>query len=146
MSENRTIPNRLGIVGWLCGGRRGIEGYVYLLHRLTGLMLLLFLVAHVLLTSSRLLGLEAWGQLMALARSPIVQSLAYPLFAAFAFHALNGVRLLLVESGLAVGRGERQVYPYRGSIRKQRPLLIAMMVLTAVLLAVGQFDLLRLAH
>ena len=146
MSKNRTLPNRLGIVGWLRSGRRGAEGYVYLLHRASGLLLLLFLVAHVVLTSSRLLGMDAWAQMLTIAASPVVHLFEYPLFIVFAFHAFNGMRLIFIELGIAVGRGERQVYPYRGSIRKQRPLLIAMMLLTAVLLVVGEFDLLRLAH
>ena len=146
MSENTTRPNQLGIFGWLRSGRRGVEGYVYLLHRASGLVLLLFLIAHVILTSSRLLGMEAWMQMMTFANSPVVLLFKYPVFVAFAFHAFNGIRLLAIELGIAVGRGERLVYPYRGSIRKQRPLLIAMMVLTAVLLVVGEFDVLRLSH
>ena len=53
------------------------------------------------------------------------------------------IRLLIVELGFGVGRPERPVYPYRGSVHKQRPLMIATMVLTAVLVAAGGFELLR---
>ncbi len=123
-----------------------MEGYLYLLHRVTGLGLLLFLVAHVLLTSSRLLGLEAFGRMLALSASPFVQLFEYPLFVAFAFHACNGVRLILVELGFAVGRAELPVYPYRGSIRRQRPLLLAAMLLAGALLVAGGLGQLRLAH
>ena len=135
-----------GMLRWLGGGRHGAEGYVYALHRLTGLVLLLFLISHALLGAARLIGLDLWAQLMSLALSPAVQVLKYPLFAAFAFHALNGVRLIVVELGFAVGRAERPVYPYRGSIKKQRPLLLGTMILAAALLVVGQLDVLRLAH
>ncbi len=146
MYENTRLPNQLGIIGWLRSGRRGVEGYVYLLHRLSGIVLLLFLIAHVVLTSSRLLGMDVWVQMMTFATSPVVQLFKYPVFVAFAFHACNGVRLILLELGIGVGRAEHQVYPYHGSVRKQRPLLIAMMALSAMLLVVGEFDVLRLAH
>ena len=135
---------RLGIWGWLSGGRRGIEGYLYIAHRLSGIALMLFLTAHVFVTATRLLGEEAWERVMALTHSPVLKFLEYLVFVAFVFHALNGVRLILVELGFAVGRPDAPVYPYRGSVHKQRPLMIAMMVLTAVLIALGGFELLRL--
>ena len=146
MSASRTSRVPPGIVNWLRSGRRGVEGYVYVLHRLSGLVLLLFLIAHIALTSSRLLGVEVWVQMLTIARSPVVKLFEYPVLAAFAFHAFNGVRLIVIELGFVVGRGERPAYPYRGSILKQRPLLLAMMVLTAALLVAGPFDVLRLSH
>lgn len=139
-------PSGAGLVLWLCGGRKGPEGYLYLLHRITGIILLLFVIGHVLLSSSQLLGMEVWAELMEMATSPVVEYFRYPLLFAFGFHTFNGIRLILVELGLSVGRAEQQVYPYRGSIRRQRPLVIAMMILTAALLVVGEFDVLRLAH
>jgi len=135
-----------GFVGWLKGSRHGLEAYVYLLHRLTGVILLVFVVAHILLSSSRLLGWDTWADLMKMTTLPVVQVFRYPLLAAFAFHAANGLRLVLVELGIAVGRPEQQVYPYRGSIARQRPLLLVMMVLAALFFVAGEFDLLRLSH
>ncbi len=145
-ADRNTVPNRAGICGWLRRGRRGIEGYVYLLHRVSGLVLLIFLVAHILLASSRLLGTGLWARLMALTATPGLRLFQVLVYVAFAFHACNGIRLLLIELGFVVGRGERLEYPYRGSIHKQRPLLLAMMVLTGVLIALGGFDMLRIAH
>lgn len=147
MSEKQTkYPNRPGIIGWLKGGRRGIEGYLYLLHRISGLALLLFLTAHVFFTSVRLLGQEAWQQLMTMTNSPVFEFLEYLVYAAFAFHAFNGLRLVFIEFGWMVGKPDRPVYPYKGSVHKQRPLMIVMMIITAVLIAVGGFELLRFPH
>lgn len=139
------MTNR-GLTRWLTGSRHGIEAYVYLGHRISGLILLLFVIAHILLSSSRLISLDLWAELMLMTRSPWLQACRYILFAAFAFHAFNGVRLILVELGFAVGAAEQQVYPYKGSISKQRPMLIIMMVLTGLLLVLGEFSPLRLVH
>jgi succinate dehydrogenase / fumarate reductase cytochrome b subunit len=136
-------PRRLGLLGWLGGGRRGLEAYLYVLHRLSGLALLLFLSMHIFVTSVRLFGEEAWATLLETTHSPVFQFLEYLAFAGFAFHAINGVRLLIVELGFGIGRPDQPVYPYRGSVHRQRPLMIVTMVLAAVLIALGGFELLR---
>ena len=136
-------PNRLGIVRWLMGGRRGFEGYLYILHRISGTALLLFLMAHVFVTSTRLFGEAAWERVMSLTHSPVLKFLEYLVYAAFVFHALNGVRLILIELGFAVGRPDQPVFPYKSSLNKQRKLMIGLMVLTAILIALGGFELLR---
>lgn len=144
--DNKASSRPGGFFAWLSGGRRGVEAYLYLMHRVTGLALLLFLCAHVFVTGARLLGEEVWQQLMRVTGSPIVQFLEYLVFVAFVFHALNGVRLILIELGVVVGRPDQPTFPYRGSIQKQRPLMISLMVLTAVLIALGGFELLRFPH
>jgi len=64
----------------------------------------------------------------------------YLVFVAFVFHALNGVRLALVELGFAVGQPIEPVYPYKTSLDVQRPLAIGAMLLTALLVVVGGLD------
>lgn len=135
---------QLGAYGWLSSGKRGIEGYLYLLHRITGIVLLGFLALHVMVTSSRLFGEQAWGWAMAMTESPLIKLLEYGVFIAFVFHALNGVRLLAVELGFVVGRPEEPVFPYKGSIAKQRPLTVTIMVLAGVLIVLGGLEVLRL--
>lgn len=142
-SDVRQYENRIGIFGWLAGGRHGFEGYLYILHRISGLALLLFLTAHVFVTSSRLFGEAAWERVMSMTHHPAVKVLEYLVYVAFVFHALNGLRLVLIEFGLAVGRPERPVYPYRSSLNTQRKLMIGLMIVTAVLIALGGFELLR---
>ena len=61
----------------------------------------------------------------------------YLVFAAFAFHALNGIRLVLVELGFAIGQPIEPIYPYRTSVDEQRPLAIGVMVLAAIVAVVG---------
>lgn len=136
----------IGIVRWLAGGRHGFEGYLYILHRISGLALLLFLAMHVFFTGARLLGRETWERLMALTQGPVFIFLEYLVYCAFVFHAFNGVRLILIELGFVVGRPDHPVFPYRGSIHKQRPLMIVLMIVTGLLIALGGFELLRFPH
>ncbi len=143
MIENKGRPNRLGLTGWLAGGRWGFERYLYTLHRLTGLGLLAYFVLHIGVTSSRAFGEQAWTKAMGSVSGPFFRTGEFLVFAAFAFHALNGVRLALVELGFAIGKPIEPVYPYRTSVDEQRPLAIGVMVLAAVLVIVGGFGFLE---
>jgi len=135
--------SRIGTLGWLAAGRRGFEGYLYILHRVSGLALLLFLIAHVFMSSTRLLGEEAWESVMSVTHHPAMAFAEYLVFAAFVFHGINGLRLVLIELGFAVGKPEHPIYPYRSSLDSQRVLMIVLMVLAAAFIVLGGFELLR---
>jgi len=140
MLQNKGRPNRLGIWGWLGGGRWGWERYLYALHRLTGLGLLAYFLLHIVVTSARALGEQSWIASMARVTGPVFVIGEYLVFAAFAFHAANGVRLAIIELGFGVGRPIEPVYPYRTSVDVQRPLAIAVMVVAAVVAVIGGLD------
>lgn len=133
-------PNRLGIWGWLGGGRWGLERYLYALHRVTGLGLLAYFLLHILVTSSRAFGEGAWQTAMGRVAGPVFVLGEFLVFAAFAFHGLNGLRLILVELGFATGKPIEPIYPYRTSVDVQRPLSIVVMVLAALLVIAGGAD------
>lgn len=137
----RTRENRLGVWGWLGGGRYGPERYAYALHRLTGMGLLLYLLMHIVLTAARVFGEATWRAAMAAVAHPVFKAGEFLVFAAFAYHALNGIRLILVELGIGLGQPAVPIYPYVSSVRRQRPLLIGCMILAAVLLFLGGLDL-----
>jgi succinate dehydrogenase / fumarate reductase cytochrome b subunit len=140
MLETNGHPNRLGLLGWLGGGRWGAERYLYSLHRLTGLGLLAYFLLHIVVTSSRALGPDAWRAAMDRVSGPIFVVGEFLVFVAFAFHGLNGIRLVLVELGWAIGKPIEPVYPYRTSVDEQRPLAIAVMVLAGLLIVAGGLD------
>jgi len=137
MMQNKGRPNRLGIVGWLAGGRWGFERYLYTLHRVTGLGLLGYFLIHIFVTSARAFGQEAWAASMSSVTGPLFKFGEFLVFTAFAFHAVNGVRLVLVELGFAIGKPIEPVYPYRTSVHEQRPLAIGVMILAAILAIAG---------
>ncbi len=139
-------PNSLGLMGWLAGGRWGLERYLYVLHRLTGLGMLLYLCVHVLVTSARAFGRGPWERWMGIFESPLFVIGEFLVFVAFAFHAVNGMRLILIELGFAVGRPEEPIYPYRSSLNTQRPLVVVAMIVVAILVAMGGYEFLGLSH
>ena len=143
--ESRGHPNRLGIRGWVGGGRWGFERYLYSLHRLTGLGLLAYFVMHIFVTSSRALGPEAWDEAMGVVSGPLFTIGEYLVFAAFAFHAVNGIRLAIIELGFAVGRPIEPVYPYATSVGRQRRLARAVLMIAAVIALWGGLDFFVLA-
>ena len=65
----------------------------------------------------------------------------FAVFSCFAFHAFNGMRLVFVELGFAVGRPIEPVFPYQTSLSKQRPLFIVMMLFAAALFFMGGYEL-----
>ena len=143
MPEIKRYDNRLGLLGWLGGGRWGIERYAYILHRITGLGILLYFLMHIVVTGLRAKGIYLWaeGQFF---YGPIFKAGEFLVFAAFAYHAFNGIRLVLVELGMAVGKPIEPVYPYKTSLGVQRPLFIAMMILAAIILVSGGAEFLGL--
>jgi len=137
--QNRR-KNRLGLWGWLGGGRWGPERYAYALHRLTGLGILAYFILHIFVTGVRVDGPERWESTMALLGTPLFKAGEFLVFLAFAYHAINGVRLIFVELGIMIGKPGILAYPYDYSVLRQRPLLIAVMVAATVLVIIGGAD------
>jgi len=132
--------NYLGIGGWIAGGRYGLERYAYTLHRITGLGILMYFVLHIFATGTRMWGAGVWESTMLTLDKPIFKFGEFLIFVAFAFHAFNGIRLIITELGYMMGKPQRPVIPYKNAVRRQRPLLVFMMILTAILIVVGGLD------
>jgi succinate dehydrogenase / fumarate reductase, cytochrome b subunit len=139
MAEINRFDNRLGILGWLGKGKWGPERYLYILHRLTGLGILFYFLMHIFVTSLRAYGIYLWTE-NNFFHQPIFRVGEFFVFAAFAYHAFNGLRLVFVELGFAVGKPIEPVFPYQTSISKQRPLLFLMMFLSAVFFVLGGYE------
>jgi succinate dehydrogenase / fumarate reductase cytochrome b subunit len=137
---SRAHPNRLGIKGWVVGGRWGFARYMYTLHRLTGLGLLAYFVMHIFVTSTRAIGPDSWDQAMAVVSGPLFSIGEFLVFAAFAFHAVNGIRLGAIELGFAVGRPIEPVYPYETSVGRTSRLAKAVLMIAFVVALWGGLD------
>jgi succinate dehydrogenase / fumarate reductase cytochrome b subunit len=140
MGNVKRYDNRLGIIGWLSGGRWGVERYLYIIHRITGVGMLLFFMMHIFESSLRVFGPATWTATMESLKHPLFKVGEIMVFCGFAFHALNGLRLILIELGLAVGRAEEPIYPYRSSLNSQRPLMVVVMIMCALLIIAGGYD------
>jgi len=138
--ETNGHPNRLGIWGWVGGGQWGLERYLYTLHRLTGLGLLFYFLLHIFVTSARAFGPEAWAKSMGMVSGPLFVVGEFLVFTAFAFHAANGIRLVVIELGWVIGKPIEPIYPYRTSVHEQRPLALGMLVLAGLVILAGGLD------
>jgi len=138
--ETKHLKNKLGLWGWLGGGRYGAERYAYTLHRLTGLGILAYFILHIFVTGSRIGGAHSWKTAMAGFENWFFKLGEFLVFLAFAYHALNGLRLGLTELGFLMGKPTRPLYPYRSSVMRQRPVLIVLMILAAILMIAGGAD------
>ena len=137
MLATRGHANRRGLAGWTGGGP---DRWLYSLHRVTGLALLLYFVMHIGLTTSRAFGAESWAAAMGKVTGQIFVLGEYLVFLAFVFHALNGLRLFFAELGIVIGKPIEPIYPYRTCLSEQRPYVIVMLVLAAIIAVVGGLD------
>ena len=127
------LERRRGIVRWLFQGRYNVEAYLFVLHRITGIGLAIYLPMHIIVTSTRAFGPEAWKATMSkVAEGPIIHFLEWVLIMGIAIHGLNGLRLILTELGLLLGKPSKPVYPYKTSIDRQRILAGGVLVLSAI--------------
>lgn len=81
--------------GTLYRGREGMWSWVA--HRVTGIGLFFFLFAHVLDTALVRVSPEAYNEVIATYKNPIVGVMEVGLVAALVFHAFNGLRIVLVD-------------------------------------------------
>ena len=81
--------------GTLYRGREGMWSWV--LHRITGVTVFFFLFAHVVDTAMVRVSPEVYNQAVETYKNPIVGVLELGLVAAVLFHALNGIRIVLVD-------------------------------------------------
>ena len=136
-SNPKAYPNRLGLKGWMYAGKYSFERYLYLGHRLSGLGLIAYMVLHIVETANRIRGEHAWAELMALFASPPFKVIEYLLFVMAVFHAMNGIRLMLIEFGFFIGKPKDPVYPYQTSVLRHRPLTYVIMIITFVVIILG---------
>ena len=119
---------RGGMLAWL--GYRGGPGQVaWVLHRLAGIGVLLFFVIHVADTMFVSYGPALYNKVMALYRMPLFRYGEIILAAALLYHALNGIRITILDF-------------WPGS-RKEKALFYAELVLFAVIFIPGALWMLK---
>ena len=90
--------------------RGGIGQWSWIAHRITGVGVLIFLILHILDTALVMLGPEHYNQIIALYRHPVFRVSEIGLFACVLYHALNGVRILLIDFWPSLTRIHRQLF------------------------------------
>lgn len=81
--------------GTLYRGKVGMWSWV--LHRITGVAIFFFLLVHVLDTALVRLSPEAYNAVINTYKTPIIGVAELGLVAAILYHALNGLRIILID-------------------------------------------------
>jgi len=88
-------PKRSSEFGSLYKGREG--QWSWIAHRVTGVAIILFLFAHVIDTALVGWGPNAYNRVVRVYQNPIVGLLELGLVAAVIYHALNGLRIMVID-------------------------------------------------
>lgn len=83
------------IAGTLYRGREGMWSWV--LHRITGVAIYFFLLVHILDTALVRISPEAYNVVIESYKTPVMGLGELALVGAIGFHALNGLRIILVD-------------------------------------------------
>ncbi len=81
--------------GTLYRGREGMWSWVA--HRVTGVLIFFFLFAHVMDTALVRVSPDSYNRIMDTYKTPIVNLMEVGLVGAVLFHALNGLRVMLID-------------------------------------------------
>lgn len=134
-SESKAYPGQSGrlqgrqIGRWFAFVRRSLSMWGFVLNRVAGLGLVVYLILHLIVLSLLMRGPDGYNAFIALAHNPIFLLLDVILIAGIIGHGLNGLRVALIGSGILV--------------RWQHQMLIVLAVLGVVLLAVAAFLIFR---
>jgi succinate dehydrogenase / fumarate reductase cytochrome b subunit len=93
--------------GTLYRGREGMWSWVA--HRVTGVLIFFFLFAHVLDTALVRVSPDSYNRIMDTYKTPVVNLMEVGLVGAVLFHALNGIRVMLIDFWAKGTRYQKQM-------------------------------------
>jgi len=150
--ENRQGFWKASLNPWLIRAKNNPERVAFVLHRVTGFIIIAFLLAHILETDSPvwtqyvpingLSGWSAWTYIMGIESAWWARLGEWIVAGAVLFHSLNGFRLLLTEFfGLGIGKPVEPKPPYEAPTLNapQRTWLYIEFVVALVLWAFSAF-------
>jgi succinate dehydrogenase / fumarate reductase, cytochrome b subunit len=123
MASTPTVERRplAGAAHWFDVRKRSAGTFAFVLNRITGLGLTVYLFLHLIVLSTLSRGPEAYDQFLALVKSPVFIFFEFLVVVAAIFHGLNGLRIALNSFGIAV--------PF------QKHIFYAVLILTGVICA-----------
>lgn len=108
------------VVNWFDPRGRRMGMWAFVLNRITGIGLVVYLALHLVVLSLLAAGEESWDAFVRLARSPIILIVDVVLIAGLLIHGLNGIRVGLVGLGFGV--------------RNQKTAFVALMIVALIVL------------
>jgi len=135
----RTLKNMPGLLRaslnpWLVRARDNPERLAFVMHRVTGVILVGYLLLHIVVTNTPArAGWEAWSRTMEAFGASIVNRIGeFIVLGSILFHGLNGIRLILAEFlGFTVGRPVIPKPPYKSQVLRSPQRLILHLVFAA---------------
>ena len=112
MSETES-RKRTRFLGWVFDKPLHLERIGMMLHRATGLGLLLYLVFHLVVTNAILGGRAFFADIMGMLSNPAAHIGEIVVVGAVGFHGINGIRLILIGMGVISGRPHGPDFPYK---------------------------------
>jgi succinate dehydrogenase / fumarate reductase cytochrome b subunit len=109
MQPEDTRRTPANVIKWF--DLRGLDlgTFAFLLNRITGIGLTLYLFLHLIVLSTLSKGAQAYDQFVALVKNPLFLFGEYLVVAAVLLHGLNGLRIALTSLGVAVPR-QKQLF------------------------------------
>jgi succinate dehydrogenase / fumarate reductase cytochrome b subunit len=139
-TEDRLL-NRRGIRGWLNPYHYNLERWAYAFQRLTGVLILVYVLGHIGDTSFFVGGpfgtgpsQASWASDLSVTENVIGHTILVLAATIVVFHGVNGIRLILAEYGIIFQQPSRIEYPYeaKGLRAMQQHLIWAAIVLAVV--------------
>ncbi len=96
--QQRSTPGR-ALQAWFNPIRRSAGFLAFVLMRLTGIGLVVYLIMHLIVLSTLVQGEAAWDSFVALAKQPAFLLLDVVLIAGILIHMLNGLRVSMIGLG-----------------------------------------------
>ena len=116
MENHPSKPNNF--LKWFDPRHRSLGSWAFILNRLSGLGLTLYLFLHLIMLGQLAKGPEAYDGFIALARNPVFLAGELLVVAAVFIHGLNGIRIGITSFGFTSG--------------KQKQLFIGLMAVAAI--------------
>jgi succinate dehydrogenase / fumarate reductase cytochrome b subunit len=114
--------------GTLYRGREGMWSWVA--HRVTGVLIFFFLFAHVLDTALVRVSPDSYNRVIDTYKTPLVNVMEVGLVGAVLYHALNGLRVMLIDF-------------WEKGARYQREMTWAVVTVVVLVMAPGTFFMLK---
>ena len=113
--------------------RGGVGQWSWMLHRVTGVGVLVFLCLHILDTALIVLGPEHYNAIIQVYRHPVFRVMEVGLFAAVLFHSLNGVRITLIDFWVDLTRVHKAMFKVQMALFVVIMLPVAWIMITPLL-------------
>ena len=143
MNSEGRATNKRGILGWINPFHYNLERWAYAFQRLTGVLILFYVLGHIGDTSFFVGGpfgsgpsQSSWALDLSVTENILGHAILVLAATIVVFHGINGIRLILAEYGLIFEQPSRIEYPYKAKgLRRMQQHLIWLAIALAIVAA-----------